>query len=300
MHKLDLTNQVFTKLTALEIVGKNKYNVNLWKCQCSCGNTKITPTNYLTNGDTKSCGCHRATLGRRMDLVGEKYNKLTVVSYSHKTENNSMAFYNCVCDCGGTTTVAHGALRSGTTKSCGCLSHVKGESRVNYVHGKSKTKVHAVWSKMRDRCYNKNSPDYVDYGAKGITVDPLFIKDFSAFYKEVGDAPEGKYSLDRINHKLGYIKGNLRWATDHQQAQNKGKQLNNTSGTTGVNFTHSGKLGQCTYAIATWSDNGPKNKKFNCKKLGLLPAFKAAYLYRIKIIAELNANGAEYASNHGL
>ena len=234
-----------------------------------------------------------------MDLVGQKYSKLTVVSYSHKTENNSMAFYNCDCDCGGKTTVAHGALRSGKTKSCGCIRPT-GEDNHNYIHGKSKTKVHSTWARLKERCYNENSQDYKDYGEKGITIDPLFINDFQAFYNEVGDPPEGRYSLDRINHKLGYVKGNLRWATDYQQAQNKGKQVNNTSGTTGVQFAHSGELTHCTYAVVTWSDNGPKNKKFNCKKLGLLPAFKAAFEYRKAKIAELNANGADYAFNHGL
>lgn len=300
MRVLDLTGRVFTKLTALNVVGKNKYNVNLWNCQCSCGNTKVVPTNYLTNGDTKSCGCYQATKGRRMDLVGQKYNKLTVVSYSHKTENNSMAFYNCACDCGNTTTVAHGALRSGKTKSCGCIRLV-GEDNHNYIHGKSKTKVHSTWLRIRERCYNKNSQDYQDYGAKGITVDPLFLNDFEAFYTEVGEPPAGRYSLDRINHKVGYFEGNLRWATDSQQAQNKGKQRNNTSGVSCVHFYHSGKPAHSTYTIATWADldGRTRNKKFNCNKLGLLPAFKAAFEYRRNKIIELNNNGAEYSLNHG-
>lgn len=303
MRKLDLTNQVFTKLTALEVVGKNKYNTFLWKCQCECGNTKVVPTNYLTTGGTKSCGCYRLTKGRRMDLVGEKYNKLTVISYSHKTESNSMAFYNCVCDCGGETTVAHGALRSGKTKSCGCLMNITGELSSNYIHGKTHSKVHSVWSRMKDRCLNPDSKSYKDYGAKGITVDPLFINDFEAFYVEVGDAPEGRYSLDRINYKLGYVKGNLRWATDHQQARNKGKQADSTLSTTGIVFaedTNSHGL-KFTRVSAIWNDlNGKQHKKsFAVKKNGLLPAFKLAFLERELQIKLLNEAGAGYSSNHG-
>jgi hypothetical protein len=302
MRVLDLTGQVFTNLTALEIVGKTKRNINLWKCQCSCGNIKITPTNYLTNGDTKSCGCYRAALGRRMDLVGEKYNKLTVVSYSHRTENNSMSFYNCICDCGETTTVAHGALRSGSTKSCGCLSNPKGESNTNYIHGKSRTKVHSVWCRIKDRCYNKNNQDYSEYGAKGIIVDELFIEDFLAFYEEVKDAPSPIHSLDRIDYTMGYIKGNMRWATSHQQARNKGKNSSNTSGITGVHIQYSKKFINQIYAISTWNDldGRTRNKKFSVTKLGIMEAFKQACIYRANKLKELNLEGAGYSENHGL
>ena len=53
----DIANTKFGKLVALEIVGKNKHNKFLWLCQCDCGNTKIVPTNALTSGNTRSCGC---------------------------------------------------------------------------------------------------------------------------------------------------------------------------------------------------------------------------------------------------
>jgi hypothetical protein len=41
------------------------------------------------------------------------------------------------------------------------------------------------------------------------------------------------------------------------------------------------------------------NKKFSVKKLGLLPAFKAAVECRRKMIEELNGQGAGYTENHG-
>lgn len=238
---------------------------------------------------------------RRLDLTGTRYGTLVATHYTRTNEKNKMAYWSCTCDCGSVKEYTLGNLRSGHTKSCGCASFYSGVDNANFLHGfRGDDKVYKAWNKIKERCTNPNDKSFHSYGAKGIIISDDLRYDFLAFKAEIGEPPSKSHSVDRINHKLGYIKGNLRWATDHQQAQNKGKQVNNSSGVTGVSFTYSGKLGQCTYAIATWSDNGPKNKKFNCKKLGLLPAFKAAYLYRIKIIAKLNANGAEYASNHGL
>ena len=52
------------------------------------------------------------------NLVGQKFNRLTVVS---RAENrNNSARWLCQCDCGTSITVAGTKLRSGHTKSCGC------------------------------------------------------------------------------------------------------------------------------------------------------------------------------------
>ena len=49
--------------------------------------------------------------------------------------------------------------------------------------------------------------------------------DFLAFYQYVhdtlGDRPSDEFSLDRCENDLGYLKGNLRWATRVQQANNR-------------------------------------------------------------------------------
>lgn len=56
---------------------------------------------------------------RKIDLSGQKFGRLTaiepVVVDGHRK-------WLCVCDCGNFTTVATGSLRSGGTKSCGCLN----------------------------------------------------------------------------------------------------------------------------------------------------------------------------------
>lgn len=54
------------------------------------------------------------------DLIGNKYGRLVVDSFSHKDDNNR-SFYNCSCDCGNSTVVRIDLLISGNNKSCGCL-----------------------------------------------------------------------------------------------------------------------------------------------------------------------------------
>jgi hypothetical protein len=55
---IDLTGQVFGRLTATSMVGKDKHGQIKWLCKCECGNeaTVIGPSLRKDDG-TRSCGC---------------------------------------------------------------------------------------------------------------------------------------------------------------------------------------------------------------------------------------------------
>lgn len=61
----DLKGDIFGKLTCIEIVGKGKNNVALWRCRCDCGNEVVIGARSLTKGERKSCGCLRTKHGLR-------------------------------------------------------------------------------------------------------------------------------------------------------------------------------------------------------------------------------------------
>lgn len=63
--------------------------------------------------------------GRVVDIAGKRYGMLTVVDRCANIGHNPRWF--CKCDCGGSVKVLAYHLKSGRTKSCGCL--VYGRSR---------------------------------------------------------------------------------------------------------------------------------------------------------------------------
>lgn len=57
-HKaIDLTGQLFGRLTVLKPTQRRKSGCIVWLCGCSCGNKCFVNTGHLQKGNTKSCGC---------------------------------------------------------------------------------------------------------------------------------------------------------------------------------------------------------------------------------------------------
>ena len=85
----------------------------------------------------------------REDLTGKRFGRLTVIKYNHTY--NYCRFWECICDCGNITYIGTHTLKSGHTKSCGCLNH----EPTTTTHGHSKkTPLYFVWKSMRERCTN--------------------------------------------------------------------------------------------------------------------------------------------------
>lgn len=67
---VDLTGQIFNRLTVLRVDTKRKSKNKYWICQCSCGNIKSIQHSNLVSGLTQSCGClHKEKISHT--LIGQ-------------------------------------------------------------------------------------------------------------------------------------------------------------------------------------------------------------------------------------
>lgn len=158
---------------------------------------------------------------KRIDIQGKRFGRLLVIQYAGDSK------WVCRCDCGNELTVSSSNLRSGGTSSCGCYRRETARA-AHYKHGGKGTRLYGIWKAMRKRCANRNSPDFPNYGGRGIKVCSEWqqYEVFKAW--AISNGYSDSLSIDRIDPDGDYCPKNCRWATLHEQATNKRKTIEYT------------------------------------------------------------------------
>lgn len=153
----------------------------------------------------------------REDLSGRRFGYWTVISFTRRNKTG-MHYWLCRCDCGTERDVLSAQLRTGGSKSCGCLQKFRLAPK-SKKHGMWKHPVYKVWMQMKSRCRDPKDPGYRLYGGRGIDVCERW-NEFSAFWEDMGATWQRGLSIERVNNDLGYRPDNCRWATRYEQSRN--------------------------------------------------------------------------------
>lgn len=153
------------------------------------------------------------------DETGNKYGKLTVIALDHV---NNKAYWLCKCECGNTKVVCGDKLRSGNTKSCGCIQkECRKEGKNHKTHGMTKKRLYYEWSNMRSRCDNCKNIMFKNYGGRGIK----YASEWKHFELFMDWALKAGYTdnltLERKDVNKDYGPKNCTWITREKQYLNR-------------------------------------------------------------------------------
>lgn len=165
--------------------------------------------------------------GEVLDERGKVFGRLTAIRIIEKSKGGSK--WEFKCECGNTKIININQVKRGKTNSCGCLHDETASKRMKgkfKTHGASKEPWYSNYSSMIQRTVNssynyKNEMTYGEDFIQGKLIEESWVDDPWEFYKEIGEKPSKKHSIDRIDNTLGYIKGNVKWSNKSEQSFNR-------------------------------------------------------------------------------
>lgn len=162
-------------------------------------------------------------------------------------------------------------------------------------HGGRCAQLYSCWSNMRRRCRGASGRTSKNYFERGIRVCSAWDKSYTNFkdWAEESGYTEG-LTIERKDVNGDYEPSNCIWIPSQDQARNRRKRQDNTSGFTGVYWMKGGWL-------VGWKteDSGWRTKYFSINKYGKEEAFRLACEHREEQIQKLKDSGVYYGSEHG-
>ena len=246
-----------------------------------------------------------------MDLVGQKFGKLTVIKYDNdrsciKTYPSGIYKINywiCQCDCENIKSIAQNKLTSGNTKSCGCLQkearHFNHKKYNKYELSKD-GKCYLIEIDFDNIAiidkddYEKVSKYYWRLNDSGYAIH-IFADGSSIrlhrLILDLNDDSKDNIVVDHINrNKLDNRKLNLRETTQHKNSFNNNIGKNNKTGYIGISYLPESSK------VNPWQSRIMYNWK--TIYLGSFPTIEKAI--RARLLAEIKYFGEDFAPQRHL
>lgn len=160
---------------------------------------------------------------RFKDERGKQHGRWSVLSYAGRIGLEHA--FHCRCACGVDGVVTGKQLRSGRSKSCGCLRE-DGRPTLNRTHGVSADypAEYRVWKAMIQRCHDPKAGRFARYGGRGIAVCARWHNP-KHFIEDMGPRPSPSHSIERIDNDGNYEPGNCVWVLTARQNQNTSRNV---------------------------------------------------------------------------
>jgi hypothetical protein len=156
----------------------------------------------------------------RKDLTRQKFGRLTALQYQEKI--GKKYFWSFKCDCGKTVILPSNAVKTGNTRSCGCIKREEMNRRFTK-HGHAPagktTPTYNSWYAMIQRCTNPHNKCWKNYGGAGVTVCKRWLV-FKNFLADMGTRPENT-TLGRYGDIGNYKPSNCAWQSFIEQIETK-------------------------------------------------------------------------------
>jgi hypothetical protein len=160
------------------------------------------------------------------NLVGNSYGRLTVISMSNERGLRGQIKWNCLCSCGISHVVTGESLRSGKSKSCGCLLYETRYAR-NDKSDRAKALLKIEYHSLTKRHKNKfKNNEFISFDEfRKITSENCFYCGIAPSRRQDDIRYENRRNerlkikvtddfilingIDRVDSSIGYVSSNV-------------------------------------------------------------------------------------------
>jgi hypothetical protein len=159
------------------------------------------------------------------DLVGRKFERLLVKSRSDRKSAEGRVLWNCLCDCGTLLQVPANSIKSGNTRSCGCLrtelrtgkNNINARKNIEKCGGRYISS-EDIWYRLAERIKFQSQKCGIKFGFDSPAKLALYLKDIApdkcpvfGFQLQSGSGKlhDASPTVDKIIPSKGYVPGNI-------------------------------------------------------------------------------------------